>query len=209
MGANLSSGLLSLHSPAVVWEGNTMFFFVIPGEFFSVPLANPPPAITYYMPMSSQVCVCVCVRKGERERDGWSAGVYIGVFIPFQTRNCLCTPPPSPPSPTVNQMAWQFGSGIKALVFMSVIMVMMMVVFISTIWWNPWLKLTGVEQVQYRARWRIPLMSPYRVKYRPPTRRMGCFSARSSHRARSNIWLLNGSGAPQRPLCRGRMIYGR
>lgn len=37
-------------------------------------------------------------------------------------------------------------------------------VFISTIWWNPWLKLTGVEQVQYPARWRIPVMSPQRGK---------------------------------------------
>lgn len=109
-----------------------MFLFVIPGEFFSVPLANPSLAITcLWVPR----CVCVCMRVCEegRERDGWSAGVYIGVFIPFQTRNCLYTPPPPSPSPTVNQMAWQFGSSIKALVFMTVIMVMMMVVFISTI----------------------------------------------------------------------------
>lgn len=184
-----------------------MFLFVVPVEFSSVPLANPSPAITcLWVPR----CVCLCVW------DGWSAGVYIGLFIPFQTRNSLCPltcpvsppPPPPPPSPTVNQMAQQFGSSIKALVFMTMIMVMMMVVFISTIWWNPWLKLTGVEQVQYPARWRIPLMSPHRVKYWPPNRRMGCFSARSSHRACSNIWLLNGSGAPQRPLCRGTVIYG-
>lgn len=73
------------------------------------------------------VYVCEC----ERERDGWSAGVYIGVFLLFQTRNRLYPPPcpvcsPSPSSPTVNQMAGQFGTNIKALVFMTMIMVMMM-----------------------------------------------------------------------------------
>lgn len=57
--------------------------------------------------------------------------MYIGVFIPFRSRNRLHPPPcpfcfPSPPSPTVNQMAGQFGNSIKALVFMTIIMVMMM-----------------------------------------------------------------------------------
>lgn len=99
-----------------------MFLFVIPGEFSSVPLANPSPAITcLWVPRCACTCayahMCVCVW------DGWSAGVYIGAFIPFQTRNSLCpptcpaSPPPPPlppPSPTVNQMARQFGSSIKA-----------------------------------------------------------------------------------------------
>lgn len=57
--------------------------------------------------------------------------MYIGVFIPFQARNSLHPPPcpicfPFPPSPTVNQMAGQFGNSIKALVFMTMITVMMM-----------------------------------------------------------------------------------
>lgn len=101
-----------------------MFLFVIPGEFCTVPPSSLSPAITC---LRVPRCVSVCAR----ERDGWSAGVYTGVFIPFQARSSLHPPPcpicfPSPPSPTVNQMAGQFGNSIKALVFMTMIMVMMM-----------------------------------------------------------------------------------
>ena len=81
------------------------------------------------MLVSSHVlCVRVCERERERDR---SAGVYIEIFIPFRARNRL-HPPPCPvcslslPSTTVNQMAGQFGSNIKTLVFMTMIMVMMM-----------------------------------------------------------------------------------
>lgn len=201
MRANLSSGLLSLCSPAVVCEGNTMFLFVVPREFLCVPPQSPSPAITYLqVPRCVGECVYVCERVVCR-------CVYWTIYPIPSTQQA---PSSSPPSPTVNQMAGQFGNSIKAPRFLWLWLWLWWwrPVFISTIWWNPGLKLTGVEQVQYRGRWRIPVMSPQRAKYRPPNRRMGCFSTRSSRRTRSNFWLLDGSGAPQRPLCREGMIYG-
>lgn len=158
MGANLSSGLLSLSSPAAVCESYTMILFVIPREFFSVPPSSPSRVFTcLWVPR----CVCVCVTGGLQvcvpEYLSHSKHVIGSILL-------LLLPYLSPPLSTQfdcksdGRAIWQQHKGPWFLWLW--LWLWWWLVFISTIWWNPWLKLTGVEQVQYRGRWRIPVMSP-------------------------------------------------